>query len=90
MGFPAVMAALLIMVSNRIQVSENRATFLYVKGPGAQRAPFIISLAAGLFIGAIAQRSRFCTMGSLRDIILTKDFHLASGVVTLLIFATVF
>jgi YedE family putative selenium metabolism protein len=88
--FPAVMAALLIMVAIGFRVSETGPLFYSVKGPGSQRAPFIISLAAGLFIGAIAQRSRFCTMGSLRDIILAKDFHLASGVVTLLIFATVF
>ncbi|HOP30469.1 MAG TPA: YedE family putative selenium transporter [Spirochaetota bacterium] len=88
--FPAVMVALLIMVAIGFRVSDTGPLFYSVKGPGAQRAPFIISLAAGLFIGAIAQRSRFCTMGSLRDIILAKDFHLASGVVTLLIFATVF
>jgi hypothetical protein len=88
--FPAVMVALLIMVAIGFRVSETGPLFYSVKGPGSQRAPFIISIAAGLFIGAIAQRSRFCTMGSLRDIILAKDFHLASGVVTLLIFATVF
>lgn len=88
--FPAVMVTLLIMVAIGFRVSETGPLFYSVKGPGAQHAPFIISLAAGLFIGAIAQRSRFCTMGSLRDIILAKDFHLASGVVTLLIFATVF
>lgn len=88
--FPAVMAALLIMVAIGFRVSETGPLFYSVKGPGSQRAPFIISLAAGLFIGVIAQRSRFCTMGSLRDIILARDFHLASGVLALLIFATVF
>ena len=57
------------------------------KGPGAMHAPIVISLAAGLVIGIIAQRTRFCTMGSLRDIILAKDFHLISGVATLLVVA---
>ena len=31
----------------------------------------IISLAVGLFIGFLAQRSRFCTVGAVRDAILT-------------------
>ena len=40
-------------------------------------------------IGALAQRSRFCTMGAFRDVILIRDFHLISGVVSLLVFAFV-
>ncbi|MDA3814222.1 MAG: YedE family putative selenium transporter, partial [Candidatus Cloacimonetes bacterium] len=40
----------------------------------------IISLIVGLIIGGLAQRSRFCTMGSIRDIFIVKDFHLFSGV----------
>jgi hypothetical protein len=52
-----------------------------VKGPGAARAPLFISLGAGLFIGALAQRSRFCTMGALRDLFLFRQMHLFSGVV---------
>jgi YedE family putative selenium metabolism protein len=37
----------------------------------------------GLFVGFIAQRSRFCTMGAFRDLILFKQFHLVSGVIAL-------
>ncbi|GAM11313.1 hypothetical protein OR1_03625 [Geobacter sp. OR-1] len=40
------------------------------EGSSSRHAPVFISLASGLFIGAIAQRSRFCITGSLRDIIL--------------------
>jgi len=54
--------------------------FNSVTGPGSMKAPFIISIIAGLIVGGLAQRSRFCTMGSIRDIILVKDFHLFSGV----------
>lgn len=88
--FPALMVALLIMVAAGFRVSETGPLFYSVKGPGSLRAPLIISLAAGLFIGVIAQRSRFCTMGSLRDIILARDFHLGSGVLALVVAATVF
>jgi len=88
--FPVLMAALVIMLAFNFRVGETGPLFFSEKGPGAQHAPLLISLGAGLFIGAIAQRSRFCTMGSLRDIILAKDFHLFSGVLALLVFATVF
>jgi len=54
--------------------------FNSITGPGSMKAPFVISIIAGLIVGGIAQRSRFCTMGSIRDIILVKDFHLFSGV----------
>ncbi len=44
---------------------------------------------AGLLIGFLAQRTRFCTMGSIRDVILMGDTHLISGVGTLLVTAFV-
>jgi hypothetical protein len=46
-----------------------------------------ISLAAGLIIGFLAQRTRFCTMGSFRDVILMGDTHLISGVAALVVVA---
>ncbi len=88
--FPAFMAVLMIMLIFHFRVSETGPLFFSEKGPGSQHAPLFISLGAGLFIGVIAQRSRFCTMGSIRDIILAKDFHLVSGVLALVVFATIF
>lgn len=49
------------------------------EGPGSMRAPLLIALAAGLLVGLLAQRSRLCTMGAIRDIILFKDFQLFIG-----------
>jgi YedE family putative selenium metabolism protein len=40
------------------------------KGSSAQHAPMLISLGAGLVLGLVAQSSRFCITGSIRDIIL--------------------
>jgi uncharacterized protein len=40
------------------------------RGSATQHAPLLISLAAGLLLGFIAQRSRFCITGSVRDIML--------------------
>lgn len=87
--FPAFMLALMVMLFFHFKVSETGPLFFSEKGPGSQHTPLFISLGAGLFIGAIAQRSRFCTMGSIRDIILAKDFHLISGVLALVVSAVV-
>ncbi|ORJ61588.1 YedE family putative selenium transporter [Geothermobacter hydrogeniphilus] len=37
------------------------------RGSGAQHAPLLFSLGAGLLLGGLAQRSRFCITGSVRD-----------------------
>jgi uncharacterized protein len=81
---PVIMAALLLML-----VFQFKPIFFSEKGPGAMHAPLIISLIVGLIIGGLAQRSRFCTMGSIRDIIIVKDFHLFSGVAAFAISAFV-
>jgi uncharacterized protein len=61
--------------------------FYSVTGPGAMYAPLLVSLAAGLVIGVLAQRSRFCTMGAFRDFLLFRQMHLLSGVIALLVLA---
>lgn len=57
--------------------------FFSVRGPGSQHAPLLISLSVGLVVGFLAQRSRFCTVGALRDLILFRGFHLFNGIVAL-------
>ncbi len=52
-------------------------------------APLIVSLVIGLFIGFLAQRSRFCTMGAIRDLILFRQPHLLTGFVALVVAAFV-
>ena len=61
--------------------------FYSVKGPGSLHAPLFISLGIGLAVGILAQRSRFCTMGAFRDLILFRQTHLLSGVVALVVVA---
>lgn len=55
-----------------------------VKGPGAAYAPVLLSLAAGLGIGFLAQRSRFCTMGAIRDVLLFRQWYLMFGFLAVL------
>ncbi|MBN1574935.1 MAG: YedE-related selenium metabolism membrane protein [Chitinispirillaceae bacterium] len=86
---PVIMMILFLLLVFRPKFGEAGALFFSEKGPGSMHAPVFLSLLAGLFIGFLAQRTRFCTMGSLRDVMLMKDFHLASGVAALLIAASI-
>ncbi|WP_198145930.1 YedE family putative selenium transporter [Desulfonatronovibrio magnus] len=63
--------------------------FYSLQGPGASYAPLWISLTIGLGIGFLAQRSRFCTMGAIRDLILFRQLHLMAGLLALLVVAFV-
>ena len=86
-AMPALMIGLLALAIFNPQFSDGGAIFSSEAGPGAMRAPLLISLAAGLLIGFLAQRTRFCTMGSLRDVILMGDTHLISGIGALVVTA---
>jgi YedE family putative selenium metabolism protein len=48
------------------------------KGPGSMHAPVAIALIGALILGMVAQRNRLCFAGSIRDIILMKNFDLIS------------
>lgn len=84
---PVVMAGLLLLAIFRPQFSEGGPIFFSAEGPGSMHAAVLISLGAGLLIGFLAQRTRFCTMGSIRDVVLMGDTHLISGIGALLVAA---
>ena len=84
---PGLMIGLLILLVVQPVFSEGGPIFFSTKGPGSMHAPLLISLGIGLLVGFIAQRTRFCTMGAVRDVILMRDFHLVSGVAALLLAA---
>ncbi len=89
---PLLMAGLLVLRLAYPPVEGQAASgilFYSLQGPGAARAPLLASLAAGLIIGVLAQRSRFCTMGGIRDLILFRQIHLFSGMVALVVVAWV-
>lgn len=58
-------------------------------GPGSMHAPLVISLVAGLIVGVLAQRTRLCMVGGIRDVILVKDFTLLTGFVAIFVSALV-
>lgn len=53
-------------------------------------APMIASLAGGLVFGVFAQKSRMCFAGSMRDIILMKNFDLFSVIAGLFVILLIF
>ncbi len=55
------------------------------EAPGSKHAAIAISLAAGLIVGALAQKSRFCMAGGIRDAMMFKDFHLLWGFVAVFV-----
>lgn len=79
--------ALLLLSPQPEGQAKSEFLFYSLKGPGSMHAPLVISLAAGLGIGILAQRSRFCTMGAIRDGLLFGHMHLLSGFASLLLFA---
>jgi hypothetical protein len=84
---PLVMAGFLalMLVFPKIPGEPQSGVLFYsVKGPGAMHAPLAVSLLVGLAVGFLAQRSRFCTMGAFRDLILFRQIHLFTGLLALL------
>jgi len=83
--FPLMMFLLLFLaIYKPLFGAENSGPiFSSENGPGSKHAPLLVSLVFGLLIGFLAQRTRFCTVGAVRDIILLKDFHLGSGILSL-------
>ena len=74
LAFPVLMAVLLtvaLAAPGLLSRSEE--------GPGSMAAPVLLALAAALIVGVLAQRSRLCMVGGIRDAVLFKDFRLLSA-----------
>lgn len=74
---PSIMVAILLLAlfTSLLKASET--------GPGSMHAPIILSLIGGLLFGALAQKSRMCFAGSIRDVILMKNFDLLTVIIGL-------
>jgi len=77
---PAIMVALLVLLLAAPSFIKFSA-----EGPGSMRAFWLISLAIGLIVGALCQRSRLCMAGGIRDILVFKDFHLVWGFLAIIV-----
>lgn len=82
---PAMMVGVMILIfmGSKLLISSE-------SGPGSMHAPVIIALIGGLIFGAVAQKSRMCFAGSIRDIILMKNFDLFTIIAGLFVVMLIF
>ena len=78
--FPALMLALLALL-----VLRPDFIIFSAKGPGSMAAPVLVALAVALVIGVLAQRSRLCMVGGIRDAVMFKDFRLISAFLAIIV-----
>jgi len=76
---PAIQIVLLILL-----LAAPAFIYFSTEGPGASHAPIIISLCAGLIVGGMAQVSRLCMVGGIRDFVLFREKKLLFGFIILL------
>lgn len=74
LAFPVLMLGLLALL-----LARPDFIFFSAKGPGSQAAPVLAALLVALVIGILAQRSRLCMVGGIRDAVLFRDFRLISA-----------
>ncbi len=77
-GMMAVLLVLLIAVPSIFVFSES--------GPGSKHAPLVLSLIVALIVGALAQKSRLCMVGGMRDAVMFRDFNLLLGFAAIFVF----
>ena len=80
-GFAVLLLGLLLLAPQLLKFSES--------GPGSMHAPLAVSLLAGLVVGFLAQRSRLCMAGGLRDVFLLRDFTLLTGFLAIWVTMTI-
>ena len=81
---PVIMVGILILATCTSLLKASEA------GPGSIHAPLILSLVGGLIFGAVAQKSRMCFAGSIRDIVLMKNFDLFTVIGSLFVVMLIF
>lgn len=82
-AFQIVMLILLAAAPAFIHFTEPEG------GPGAKHAAILISLAAGVIVGILAQRTRLCMVGGIRDAVLFGEYKLLFGFVAILVSALI-
>lgn len=81
---PVIVVGILILATCTSLLKVSAA------GPGSLHAPIIMSLVGGLIFGAMAQKSRMCFAGGIRDVIIMKNFDLLSVIGGLFVVMLIF
>jgi len=76
---PAVNVLLLVLL-----IAAPAFVFFSESGPGSMHAPVWMALGGALIVGGVAQRTRLCFIGGVRDVLLFKDFRMLMYFVVIL------
>lgn len=82
--FPLLMVGLLVLL-----LARPPYIFFSAEGPGSMHAPIAIAIIAGLIFGVLAQRTRLCLIGGIRDFVIFGDFYLLYGFFAILVVALI-
>lgn len=82
--FPALNLGLLALL-----LAAPAFILFSTEGPGSMYAPWLLALVAGLIVGFLAQKTRLCMVGGIRDLILFKDSYLISGFISIFVIALI-
>ncbi|MDD4726729.1 MAG: YedE family putative selenium transporter [Tissierellia bacterium] len=85
-GFLVPIFALVLLI---FLVVKPAFILFSTEGPGSMAAPVILSLVLGAVVGIALQRSRICTAGGIRDMILIKDNHFLWGILGIFAFTLI-
>src|SRR5699024_8041371 len=78
---PGLALVLLILL-----LTKPACIFFSTEGPGSMTAPIALALILSIVAGIILQRSRICTAGGFRDLILIKDNYFFWGLIGIFLF----
>lgn len=76
--FPVLQIVFLILL-----VAAPAFIHFSTEGPGSLHASVWIALAAGLIVGGLAQKTRLCMVGGIRDAVLFREWKLLMGFVAI-------
>ena len=81
----SVFMLMLLALGLRHPVFPSGVVFASTTGAASTHAPFAVSLVAGLIVGILAQRSRLCTIASMRNLLLARETTMILGAVAIFV-----
>lgn len=72
-------------VADKVEGAKAGLFPISVSGPGSMHASFVLALIVAIIVGALAQKSRMCMVGGIRDIVMFKNFNLIIGFVAVFV-----